>query len=317
MDNLLVYKFNLKLQLAEDVEAVLLILKTDLSFISPLFNEFILIYGRYIDIKNSANRDTISRFDRNLELAKIRGSMVDLVDKLAQSDINKLLDSSSSNLPAIIENDDEYLGFFDYLEIAQNGFIDMTAIAHRIAEYTNQLGNEIKIKGQQITLVNQNTKKEGTTILVRKIFLRVADILDNYNARMSAEIPIFRELSITSLNSYQKCVSFIYQGKLDVESIEQLNNVHLSVSILMVALESSQIGMLGLLTATQQLPNFERSFNKAKRKTEELLSELNDILTQYLEDGRSFIENIEFTLMQNGQNPQLYDKVDLLEKIKI
>lgn len=297
--NLQKKKNALKLKSTEDLEGTLKDLKTQISFTSYLFNDCILLVGRFMDIRDAFLKDTVARFDRNIELAKIRGALLELIDKLTSEDFETIKDSIEEIYEEEGEELEDELGFYDYLEIAGNGFKESTESITKLGKSTSEFGEKITEQGEKITRLN-NSSNSGQlkTIFVKKIFKSVAEYFDVYNSQMEVEVPIFKDVSGKSLDAYYKAVEFFYANNLQDENEDELKEVYEAIISLDESCGTARIGMMKLYNAIKQLPRYQKELNKSKRITEKHL----EILLQELEDYRSkireFRDYMELNLKQ-------------------
>lgn len=292
-------KKELKLKSTDNLEGVLMELKSQLNYTSNLFNEFVLLYGRYKDMKDAYTKDTVPRGDRNIELAKIRGSLLELIDRLTDNDFDVLDEKNGDNIESHITEIEEDLGFYDYLEIAENGFKESTNSMIKIGGYTSELGNSMEEQTKKINQLNKlGSASESKSIAIKRVFREAATHFDDYNSKIQLEIPLFKDASGRSLNAFYKIVEFSSENNLQNE--KELRDIYVSVVSLEDSSSKAINSMHSLTTAIRNLPKMEKELIKAKRVT-----------TTYLEN---FCEELE---EYRGKIRELRDYLDMnLSKIK-
>jgi hypothetical protein len=297
--NLQKKKNELKLKSVEDLEGALQDLKTQISFTSNLFNDCILLVGRFKDVKDAFLKDTVARFERNIELAKIRGALLDLIDKLTSEDFDTIGKSIEKIYEEEGEELEDELGFYDYLEIAENGFKESTESITKLGGFTTEFGSKITKQVEKITrLNNSGSSGQSKTILVKKILKDTSEYFDIYNSQMEGEIPTFKDVSGRSLDAYYKTVEFLYSNSLQNENEDELKNVYRAVISLDESCGTARVGMMKLYSAVKQLPQMQKEFNKSKRITEKQLELLFQELENYRSKIREFKDYLELNLKQ-------------------
>lgn len=292
-------KVEYKLRSADDLEGTLNGLKTEISFTSALFNDCILLIGRFKDIKEAYNKDTVGRFERNIELAKIRGALLEIIDKLTSEDFETVEDA----IEEIIEEEgieiEDNLGFYDFLEIAENGFYDSTESITKLGRFTNEFSARISEQAEKITrLNNSGNSGKSKAIILKQIFKDTAVYFETYNSQMEVEIPIFKANSGKSLEAYYKAVEFFYANNLQHENEEELKNVYNAIVSLELSSGQARVGMMSLYTAIKQLPRMQKELNKAMRITEKHLEVLLQELEEYRNKIRKFKDYMELNLKE-------------------
>lgn len=292
-------KNELKLKSAEDLEGTLQDLKTQISFTSNLFNDCILLVGRFKDAKDAFLKDTVARFERNIELAKIRGTLLDLIDKLTSEDLETIEESIEEIYEEEGEDLEDELGFYDYLEIAENGFKESTESITKLGEFTNEFGTKITEQVEKITrLHNSVSSGQSKTILVKKILKDTVEYFDIYNSQIGIEVPIFKDVSIRSLDAYYKAVEFLYSNNLQNENEDELKDVYGAIISLDESCGTARVGMMKWYNSIKQLPQMQKELNKSKRVTERQLEILLQELENYRNKIREFKDYLELNLKQ-------------------
>lgn len=92
-------KYQLKFLIAYDIEGVLQIIKISLKSDSVFVNDFILNLGRYNDLNQETRLNLVDRESKTIELARIRYSIIGLIDSLTHHDLDfdRMLKELSTN----------------------------------------------------------------------------------------------------------------------------------------------------------------------------------------------------------------------------
>ena len=88
MDAIKQIKFDIKIALSEDIDKTIDKFNAVISAESGLFDEFILLVARYRHIRNESLRNTVSVVDESIELAKIRGGFIKIINEIADEDLD-------------------------------------------------------------------------------------------------------------------------------------------------------------------------------------------------------------------------------------
>jgi hypothetical protein len=93
--------------------------------------------------------------------------------------------------PTNIGDADEDLGLLDLIEIFEESFQALTDIALRIATSTEELGRKIHAHSQEINELVAASPGNVDRKVAKRLITRAASDMDQYVARMEAELPLF------------------------------------------------------------------------------------------------------------------------------
>lgn len=291
-------KVELKLKSREDLEGTLVELETSIGFASKLFNECILLGGRLKDLKEAYMKDTISRPERGIELAKIRGALLSLIDKLTVEDFKTLEDTMEEIIEDTGMEYEDDLGFYDFVEIAENDLLETTDSITNLAVYSNRFGQELEEQAEKIMSLNNSriSDKQKVTKL-KYLVANTTKFFVIYNDQLATEIRTFENKSNSSLDSLYKAVELIYSDNLQAKDNE-LEEIYQSVNALEKAIGESRIGLMSMYTSIKQLPRIEKGLNKAKKITEGHMENLFQKLEGFREKTRKFLDYMELNLRE-------------------
>jgi hypothetical protein len=194
---------------------------------------------------------------------------------------------------------DDNLGFYDFLEIAGNGFRNSTESITKLGVFTTEFSARITEQAEKITrLNNSGNSVESKSIVLKKIFKEIAGYFERYNSNMDDEIPIFKEFSGKSLEAYYKAVEFFYANNLQHENEEELKGVYTAIVSLEQSSGQAIVGLMSMYTAIKQLPRMQKEMNKSMRITEKHLEVLLQELEEYRNKTRQFKDYMELNLKE-------------------
>jgi|GEM_PF-3609346 len=290
-------KTEIKLLLAENVEKALSRFKEIINPESNLFDQFILLLARHNDIKNEYVRSTVSLVERNLELAKIRGTLIKLINELEEQDIGSIKESE------IIEIDEESqieewedIGILEISDDAVKDIKEISSLFLRLTDYLNHLTNKTTTGADKVNRLKKSSNNPNKVIL-KKIVDEVGKEMINYAEKAKPEVTLFKQLVNSSIEKSTKLVEYLFRDNLinDVKELRELRN---TMHLLKEDGGRLKVSMLYYRTTTEKLPNMTTLLAKGKREviknTDELIAEVND----YLSKLDKFIENIELTIFE-------------------
>lgn len=291
-------KTELKLLLAEDIEKAISKFKEVIDSESNLFDDFILMLGRYNDIKNEYMRNTVPMVEKNIELAKIRGTLIKLINELSPSDVGSEIEEGL----IIIEEEEnqieewEDIGIFEISEDAVKDMNEISNLFLRLTGYLDHLTQKTTTGTEKINRLKKSNNNPNQ-LIVKKIVDEVGKEMINYSEKAKPEINLFKQLANSSIEKATKLVEWSYRDNL-INDVEELKVLRDAMILLKDNGAKAKLAMLHYKTTTEKLPNLTTLLSKGKkeviRNTDELIKEIND----YLSNLEKFIENMELTILE-------------------
>ena len=196
------------------------------------------------------------------------------------------------------ENED--LGLLDYLDIVESKFDASTNAALNITEATEWIGEKIIEKADEIKRANQSSYQKNTR-QIRILFKQTAQVMNEYAARISVEIPIFFENYEEGIRAMSSIIN-IADDFFDQENIQELKESKESIIKLNAGIASGLSGMNEFYEAVNNLPRIDKEINKAKRnisdKLRALINDLNlssQLAVELVSEISEKIDRIEIT----------------------
>ena len=189
-----------------------------------------------------------------------------------------------------VENDDE-LGFIDYLDIMDDKFAALNDISERIANETTALGERMRRRTDDIeSAVSSAREQQLNRKEARTLINRAASDLNAYVARMKAEIPLFDQhlRQGTEAAGHATLMSLEFTTKDDSRARE----TKLAMQDLEDALCGAYDATASMRDSIQAWPRMTSVLNRARR---EAVKVLDEILRSF-SFGRTAIKEIIRTL---------------------
>lgn len=292
-------KAELKVLLADDIEKSISKFKEIIDPDSKLFDEFILALGGYNDIKSDYHRNTVSLVEKNIELAKIRGTLMKLINELDQSDLNEELDNNEdedeiSEPAELIEW--EEIGILEISEDAVRDLKEITSLFLRLTDYLNHLTQ----KTSQGTAKINKLKKSNSSpnqLLIKKIVDEVGKEMINYTEKAKPEVLLFKQLANSSIEKATKLVEWSFRDNL-INDVDPLIELRDAMIFLKENGTKAKLAMLHYRVTTEKLPNLTTILSKGKKEVIMNTGELIEEISQYVNKLEKFIENLELTILE-------------------
>jgi len=290
-------KTELKNLLADDIEKAISKFKEIINSDSKLFDEFILTLGRYNDIKSEYHRNTVPWVERNIELAKIRGTLMKLINDLDKLDFGEDSNNDEDDISEQAEFIEwEEIGILEIGEDAVRDLQEITLLFLRLNDYLNHLTQKTS---QGTTKINKLKKSNSSPnqLIVKKIVDEIGREMIEYTEKAKPEILLFRQLANSSIEKAIKLVEWSFRDNL-INEAEPLKELRDAMILLKENGRKAKFSMLHYCVITEKLPNLTTLLSKGKKgvvmNTEELIEEIS----QFLNRLEKFIENLELTILE-------------------
>jgi len=183
-------------------------------------------------------------------------------------------------VPAIAEESGEELGILDLMDVFEERLSTATEITERIGLATQELGEKIRERTAEINEAVRVAGGQLSRADAKKLTNKVADEMNQFRTRASAELPIFRSALRDGIHALGKAATLAVDLNRGV--LSQVKDARTAVSTLEAALSSGYDSMLQFRQTVQALPRMTTEVNKARRGTIEALDEL----LRSLDEGR-------------------------------
>ena len=181
---------------------------------------------------------------------------------------------------AITEESGEELGILDLMDVFEERLSTATEITQRIGLATQELGEKMRERTAEINEAARVAGGQLSRADAIKLTNKVADEMNQFRTRASAELPIFRSALREGIHALGKAGTLAVD--LNTGDLSQVKAARTAVSTLEAALTSGYDPMLKFQQTVHALPRMTTEVNKARRGTIEALDEL----LRSLDEGR-------------------------------
>ncbi|MBS1726335.1 MAG: DUF4062 domain-containing protein [Armatimonadetes bacterium] len=169
------------------------------------------------------------------------------------------------------EDIDSDLEMLDFLEIVEDEFANLTAIAERINSATEEIGTKIEARTQEIqtatTLASAFSAKE-----VKRLVSRVANDLSQYSRRMEAEVPLLAEAQRKGFTAVMHSINL--PSEFSESNSDGLPEAIATAMALSIGMAGAKESMSSFSESLEGVPNLTSEFKKAKKSVILVLSQL-------------------------------------------
>lgn len=271
-------------------------------------DELIQLKGRHKFLKKSIHQNVINFYEANLELCKIRASLIGITKEIpALFNDDKQVDNQHKKEIAIIPkakvglraNEDEFegedYGYLDYLIDYEKNCAEATNSFQNMAAHTKLVIKNMAKRTEQLNRLNKGNQNPNL-IVGRNITNSLANEMLEYVSRMDTEIGVFERASKDSLDNAFNVLRIIYEdGNLKIEEVEKFDE---SLDILIEEILNMRESSVSAKSGFSNWSKVTKEINRARRRTEDMLDQLYDELTQYIDSLKSLKDNIKYTLIE-------------------
>jgi hypothetical protein len=169
--------------------------------------------------------------------------------------------------------EEDELGLFDLADIYESRFAQLTEIAERITEATEEIGLEIQKRADELNAIAHGPRDSLFRAKVKKIIGKSASDMNQYANRIEAEVPLFRDALNEGMEKLITTVELsvkhgMQEKKEDVE--EAIRQSHHLQDTIRISSESIRT----FRRSADDLPPMTQELNRAKRRIVKSLDEL-------------------------------------------
>jgi hypothetical protein len=193
-----------------------------------------------------------------------------------------------------IDDDDE--GILDLMEVFQDKFAGLLDITNRIAAATQELGTKVTDRNTEMEALPRDAQGNANPKEAKRFIAKVASDMNQYTARIEAELPLFSDAMNTGMNSFIKAATMSVDLDNDTDDVQQGLD---AVTTLRSTLATSKQSTAEFRSTIASLPRMTTTLNKAKRgatgaidkllaeltKSEVLLTESEKVIRELLVDS--------------------------------
>lgn len=270
-------------------------------------DEIIQLKARHRFLRKSVSQNIISFYEANLELSKIRVSALDLlkgikinenqvIEGKAKKDITSEIEDKELTVDDVEDEFDESdIGYLDYLIDYQENNEEVQKSFENMASYSRTLTDNMSKRTKQLSNLKKGDQSPNL-VLSRKIANSLANEMLDFVSRMEIEINVFERASKGSIQNAFKALQIIYgEGEINPEELEELDNSLGSLIETIIEMRESSVSAKGGFSEWKKVT---KEINRARRRTEDILDQLYDELSEYLKSLEGFRQNIKFTIIE-------------------
>jgi hypothetical protein len=184
------------------------------------------------------------------------------------------------------DDDEEELGYLDYIDMANESFEKANETIGRISQYIENWGDKALQRTEEINKTTDVPSSARSSTL-RAILEKSAEDMDDFVARTNIEIPIFHKSFEDGLTAYANAVNL--SAQFGGESTLNMKQAHQTISSLRSSMIEARGSITAFRTSVGNLPRMISSLNRTKR---EALSTI-DRLIRELMIGENLASEVE------------------------
>lgn len=165
----------------------------------------------------------------------------------------------------IIEQEEEF-GLFDYLEIYENKFEISTNSILNITDATSWMGEKMQERTEEIYKINasSNSSHQPNINQLRRVFMLTAQAMNEYASRLNVENPIFYDNFEDGMKAFSGVVN-IADDFFTNENINELIESKESIIFFITQINNTIELTEGYHQSVMELPRVDKDVNKAKK----------------------------------------------------
>jgi hypothetical protein len=196
------------------------------------------------------------------------------------------------------EDQQEELGLLDFLDLVDEHFGVLNEITGRISRETSSLGERMLERTREIIAAKDQAQGHISLREARALIEKAAGDMTQYVARMSAEIPLFREALRKGANAAAR--ASLISAAMASEDRRQVREARGALVMFRDGLTSAYDSNESFKATIQGLPRMTAVLNKAKR---DVAAVIQDVLDSIAEGRRVITETIKALDVLLGDEP--------------
>jgi len=170
----------------------------------------------------------------------------------------------------IIEEDDE--GVLDLMDVFEDRLEEMTSVSARIAKATEELGVQLTARSAEIN--DAKDKGDIPRNAAKRLIAKAASDMDQYVARMEAELPAFSKSVSEGLNALVKAMTLSIDTDAQNASDDEISSAMDAVEQMKNGIKDSHDSISGFREVVIGLPRLTSVLNESKRGVADVLDRL-------------------------------------------
>lgn len=266
-----------------------------------IIDSTLLLSGRFSFIKEKSTKGVIPLYEEDLELSKIRSSLLELINQIDEEEKDEhdiQLDDSPNLQKEIILDDsykDEDLGYMDFLLVYEKSNEQTVESLNKMNSYLDDLTDKMKNRTGQLNRLKRGNKKPNPNVVI-KITEKLAEEMMDFVNNMDIEIEIFKNVANKSIDSFYKTLKISYESNVITET-EDLQNLYDSIAKYELSFDNAKDSVLKSKNEFSKWPKFAKEINRARRRTEEVHDKIYLEFSSFAEKIKGLKENLKYTII--------------------
>ena len=186
-------------------------------------------------------------------------------------DLNKQ-DQDTTTIVKVEEIEEEIeLGVLDYIELGEESFKDVEEILLRMTDAMEWIGKRFNERTDEIKKQTRLHPDLGTKAR-KRLVNAAADDMISFNARLSAEIPVFSSTYRKAIDSFSNATKISIGIKAD--ELEEIESAIQAIDTFVETIVDSSGECTNFRDSLDDFPRMTKEFNRAKRMTSAIVSDL-------------------------------------------
>lgn len=208
----------------------------------------------------------------------------------------ELQDDGSTDL-----DDDDDLGFYDCLAVADEQMAEITGVLERVTEAVVELGNKMSLRADEIGKA-QEVSQTISSKDIKSFIDKAASDMSSFNRRIEGDVENFDSFGKEFVRYTIKAIEIgeevaganRFENPQDYEDfLESKRTFGKAIGNLLDGTDSAVTGIDALITSTSKMGRYTKPFNLAKRETALLLTKQRDSILGFKTILEGLLENIE------------------------
>lgn len=161
------------------------------------------------------------------------------------------------------EGDD--VGILDLMEIFEDRFEELTNISERIGKATEDLAHKMNDRTADMQKLPRDCQGNANRKDAKRLIARAASDMEQYTARVEAEVPLFNDALNTGMNSLIRAATMSVDLNSDDDDAEEGKEVLAAIVTLRGVLATAKESISEFRATMAAMPRMTTDLNRARR----------------------------------------------------
>ena len=172
------------------------------------------------------------------------------------------------------ETEEDDLGILDLAEVFEERFQELASISERIGKATEDLGTKMTGRTAEMNALPRDSQGNVNRKVAKRFISRAAADMNQYTARLEAELPLFSDALNTGMNALVRAVTMSVDLDTDKDNAERAKEGLNAIITLRGVLTTTEESTNEFRQTVAGLPPMTSDLNKAKRGVVSVLDRL-------------------------------------------